>query len=198
MQGRRQIGLFQLPIAGRLAINSLLDRGGDVARLSPYLAFAMACSCVALLGTALYMEFVSGLVPCALCLAQRGMFALIAVACLLYLIPAYRLRLICAFTSLLGALLGIWLASRQLWLQSLPPDQVPDCGPDIYFMIERFPFAQSLETLLLGSGSCAEVQWTFLNLSIPGWTLLWFIALALGSVWLGAARGARPFRLFND
>lgn len=169
-----------------------------MARLSPYLAFAMAFSCIALLATALYMEFVSGLVPCALCLAQRAMFALIALACVLYLIPSYSFRLACAITSLLASVAGIWLAGRQLWLQSLPPDQVPDCGPDIYFMIERFPLTESLQTLLLGSGSCAEVQWTFLNLSIPGWTLLWFIAMALGSLWLGAARGARPFRLFND
>lgn len=169
-----------------------------MARLSPYLASAMAASCIALLAYALYMEFVSGLVPCALCLAQRAMFALIAAACLLYLLPSYRFRLVCAVTALIGSVLGIWLAARQLWLQSLPPDQVPACGPDIYFLIERFPLTESLGTLLLGSGSCAEVQWVFLGLSIPGWTLLWFIAMALGSLWLGAARGARPFRLFTD
>lgn len=166
-------------------------------RISPYLAFAMASGCFALLGSAFYLEYVSGLVPCALCLAQRVVFALVGILCLLYLIPSYRFRLICAISILLSSALGIWLAARQLWLQSLPEDQVPDCGPDIYFMIERFPFTDSLQTLLLGSGSCAEVH-PVLGLPIPAWTLMAYVALALGSVWLGAARGARPFRLFND
>ena len=33
--------------------------------------------------------------------------------------------------------------------------------------------------LLQGDGNCAEVQWTFLSLSIPAWTLLCFLFLAL-------------------
>jgi disulfide bond formation protein DsbB len=143
------------------------------------------------------MEYVTGLVPCALCLAQRAMFALIGVACLLYMFPFYASRLIFAGLSLIASGLGIWLASRQLWLQSLPEDQVPACGPDIYFMIERFPLAESLQTMLLGSGSCAEVQWTFLSLSIPGWTLLFYVLTTLISIYLMTFRGPRPFRLFN-
>ncbi len=91
----------------------------------------------------------------------------------------------------------MWLAARQLWLQSLPEDQVPACGPDIYFMIERFPLADSLQAMLMGSGNCAEVQWTFLTLSIPGWTLLFYVLTTLGSVWLMLFRGPRPFRLFK-
>jgi disulfide bond formation protein DsbB len=65
-------------------------------------------------------------------------------------------------------------------------------------MIERFPLADSLKTMLMGTGSCAEVQWTFLTLSIPGWTLLSFIVTALVSVYLMIFRGPRPFRLFKN
>jgi len=32
---------------------------------------------------------------------------------------------------------------------------------------------------LRGSGDCAEVVWTFLGLSIPGWTLIIFSGLTL-------------------
>jgi disulfide bond formation protein DsbB len=165
---------------------------------SSRIALFTALICAGLLATAFYMEYVTGLVPCALCLAQRAMFALIGVACLLYMLPFYASRLVFAVLSFVGSGIGVWLASRQLWLQSLPEDQVPACGPDIYFMIERFPLADSLQTMLLGSGSCAEVQWTFLSLSIPGWTLLFYILTALVSVYLMLFRGPRPFRLFND
>ena len=165
---------------------------------SARIALLTAFICTGLLATAFYMEYATGLVPCALCLAQRAMFALIGVACLLYMLPFYASRLVFAVLSFFSSGLGIWLASRQLWLQSLPEDQVPACGPDIYFMIERFPLADSLQTMLLGSGSCAEVQWTFLSLSIPGWTLLFYILTALVSVYLMLFRGPRPFRLFNN
>ena len=168
-----------------------------MATYSARLALLTALVCVGLLAAAFYMEYVSGLVPCALCLAQRAMFGLIGVACFLYMLPFYASRLIFSITAFISSSLGIWLASRQLWLQSLPEDQVPACGPDIYFMIERFPIAESLQTMLMGSGSCAEVQWTFLTLSIPGWTLLFYLLTACISIVLMIFRSPQPFRLFK-
>jgi len=94
---------------------------------SARIAFVTALICAALLTTAFYMEYVSGLVPCALCLAQRVMFMLIGIACLFYMLPFYASRLIFASIGLISSGLGIWLASRQLWLQSLPEDEVPAC-----------------------------------------------------------------------
>ena len=116
---------------------------------SPRIAFVTALICVGLLSAAFYLEFISGLVPCALCLAQRAMFALICIACLLYLLPFYGSRLIFGLLSFVSSGLGIWLASRQLWLQSLPEDQLPACGPDIYFILERFPILDGLKTMFL-------------------------------------------------
>jgi disulfide bond formation protein DsbB len=34
-----------------------------------------------------------------------------------------------------------------------------------------------IQMVLVGDGSCAEVVWTFLGVSIPGWTLVGFIGL---------------------
>ena len=165
---------------------------------SSRIALMSALICAGLLSAAFYLEFVSGLVPCALCLAQRAVFALICIACLLYLLPYYGSRLIFGLLSFVSSGLGIWLASRQLWLQSLPEDQLPACGPDIYFILERFHIFDGLKTMFFGSGNCAEVQWTFLNLSIPGWTLLFYVFTASVSVWLIIFRGPRPFRLFKS
>ncbi len=169
-----------------------------MATYSARLALLTALTCAGLLASALYMEYVSGLVPCALCLAQRATFALIGIACLLYLLPFYTSRFIFSLAAFISSTLGVWLASRQLWLQSLPEDELPACGPDIYFMIERFPLTESLQTMLMGSGSCAEVQWTFLTLSIPGWTLLFYLLTACISIVLMIFRGPRPFRLFKN
>ncbi|HBX26776.1 MAG TPA: disulfide bond formation protein B [Gammaproteobacteria bacterium] len=165
---------------------------------SSRIALVTALMCAMLLSVALYLEFVSGLVPCALCLAQRVMFGLIGIGCLLYLLPFYGSRLIFGLLSFVSSGLGVWLASRQLWLQSLPEDQVPACGPDIYFILERLPIFDSLKAMFFGSGNCAEVQWIFLNLSIPGWTLLFYVFTASTSMWLIIFRGPRPFRLFKS
>jgi disulfide bond formation protein DsbB len=86
--------------------------------------------------------------------------------------------------ALLFALGGLATAARQVWLQHLPADKVPQCGPDLDFMVSNFPLGKTLSMLLQGSGQCAEVKWTFLGLSIAEWSLAWFALLAAYAVWL--------------
>jgi len=87
------------------------------------------------------------------------------------------------FAALL-ALGGVAAAGRQVWLQHLPPDKVPACGPDLYFMLENFPLSRTLGTLIKGTGECAVVDWTFLGLSIAEWSLGWFATFVLYALWL--------------
>ena len=70
-------------------------------------------------------------------------------------------------------------SGKQLWLQSLPEDQVPACGPPADYLFEVLDFSEALSMLLQGDGNCAEVQWTLLGISIPGWTLLGFVVLVI-------------------
>lgn len=141
------------------------------------------------------MEHRMGLEPCPLCIFQR--VALMATGGLLLLgaLLGFNKWLVWLFGSLatLGALTGIGLAARHIWLQHLPPDQVPECGPGLDYLIEVFPLKDVLSQVLSGSGECAEVSWTFLGMSIPEWTLLVFVGLAVLSVlsMTGAARAAR-------
>jgi disulfide bond formation protein DsbB len=51
-------------------------------------------------------------------------------------------------------------------------------------MLNAFPLTEALEMVFRGSGECAEVQWSFLGLSIPGWTLLIFIGIAAFGAYL--------------
>ncbi|MCL4792471.1 MAG: disulfide bond formation protein B, partial [Gammaproteobacteria bacterium] len=67
---------------------------------------------------------------------------------------------------------GSGVAGRQHRLQALPPERVPACGPGLDFMLEAFPVGEMLMTVLSGSGECAEVDWTLLGLSMPGWVLI--------------------------
>jgi len=74
---------------------------------------------------------------------------------------------------------GLAMAGRQLWLQSLPADQVPACGPSVDYMLDVLPWMEVLTTALKGTGDCAEVTWRFLGLSIPGWTAIFFSLLVI-------------------
>ena len=130
--------------------------------------------CSALIAFALYAQQVLGLEPCPLCIFQR-----VAVICLglLFLVAAIHaagrvMRRFYAILIGLTALAGSGVAGRQLWLQALPPDRVPACGPGLDFMLEAFPVSEMLMTVLSGSGECAKVDWVLLGLSMPGWVLI--------------------------
>ena len=160
-------------------------------RFTSRTAFALpALACALLLGFGYFLQYVQGLQPCPLCLVQRGFFYAVMAVCAVGALHAPGRRGTAAYSSLAGlfALGGTGIAARQVWLQHLPPDKVPQCGPDLFFMLENFPLSRTLKTLVSGTGECAAVDWTFLGLSIAEWSLAWFLALALYLVWL-AVRG---------
>ncbi len=147
--------------------------------------------CAALIGFALYAQQILGLEPCPLCIFQR--VAVIGLG-LLFLIAAVHpagkgVRRFYAILMGLTALAGCGVAGRQLWLQALPPDRVPACGPGLDFMLETFPVGEVLLTVLSGSGECAKVDWSLFGLSMPGWVLIALVVLGTYGValnWRGA------------
>ena len=157
------------------------------------LLFALpALACAALLGFGYYLQYFEDQDPCPLCLVQRGFyygvlvtFTIAALHC-----PRKAGNLVYCAAALILALGGAAVAARQVWLQHLPADKVPDCGPDLYFMLKNLPIARTLEKLFTGSGQCAEVNWKLLGLSIAEWSLAWFAALALYALWLAFRRRA--------
>jgi disulfide bond formation protein DsbB len=141
-----------------------------------------------LLSFGYYLQYFEGLEPCALCITQR--FFLFTCSCLgliaLLHKPALLGARIYALIGIAISLAGAGIASRQLYLQSLPADQAPACGPSLDFIFQTFPLTDALSILLRGDGNCAEVVWRFLGLSIPGWTVIIFIGLAVS--WLLQSR----------
>lgn len=151
-------------------------------RQTNFLIFAI---CAILLAVAFYMEHVMGLVPCPLCMTQRIFVLLVGALALLAFVQGPRRtgRRVYATLGLLAAILGGAFSSRQLWLQSLPPDKVPSCGPDLSYILDTFPLLDALKVMVTGDGNCAEVTWTLFGISIPGWTLMAFFALAALNIW---------------
>ena len=151
------------------------------------LLFALpAAICAGLLGFGYYLQYFEGQEPCPLCMVQRAFFyALIVIFAIAALHGPKRIgAAIYCGAALLVALGGGAVATRHVWLQHLPADKVPACGPDLFFMLENLPLQRTLEKLFAGSGQCAEVNWKFLGLSIAEWSLAWFGALALYALWL--------------
>lgn len=142
-------------------------------------------ACFGGLAFAYYLQYVHGLEPCPMCVFQRlAMFA----AGLFFALAALHApvgglgRGGYALFTLLAAAAGAGIAGRHVWLQSLPEDQVPACGPTLDYLIDVMPLAEVLSTVLRGDGNCAVIDAAWLGLSLPGWTLIAFIGLALWSL----------------
>lgn len=131
-----------------------------------------------------YFQLQLGLDPCPLCMFQRACLAGVALFCCLGILiqPKKTLSKVLAFGISLMSGLGLAIAGRQVWLQHLPADQVPECGPDLAFMLEAFPLMEMLDTVFRGSGSCAQVQWSLFGFSMPEWMLLVFAVMFLISI----------------
>ena len=144
------------------------------------LAAAGSLACAGLLGTGYYLQYYQGQDPCPLCLLQRGFYLLLLVTFAVAALhgPKGGGRLVYGVLAFLGAAGGAGVALRQVYLQHLPPEQVPACGPDLFYMVENLPVGRTLQLLFRGSGQCAEVHWRFLGLSIAEWSLVWFLLFA--------------------
>lgn len=152
--------------------------------------FAGTIACGLMMAYALYSQYVGGLDPCPLCIFQRIAVISIGVFFLLAAIhnPGRAGGVVYGLLILLAASGGATVAGRHVYLQSLPPDQVPACGPDLAYILDTFPMRDALNMIFSGSGECATIDWSFLGLSMPAWVLISLLVLGLGGLWNNAIR----------
>jgi len=134
--------------------------------------------------TAAYFQFIVELEPCPLCISQRVLVLIVGLIMLVAVIhnpTRFGIKVYSVIATAV-AICGIAVATRHVWLQNLPADEVPTCGPGLEYVFKHFPLTKTLELLLSGTGECAEVLWTFLGLSIPAWTLIAFVILGFLSI----------------
>ena len=141
---------------------------------------------VLLIVYALYTQYVLGLEPCPLCILQRVAVIALGISFLLLALRSPQSKQSKFLSSLLLVMIssaGVGVAARHVWLQNLPPDKVPGCGPGLDFMMANFPLSEVFEMVFSGSGECAEISWSFAFLSMPAWVLIWLIVLGSFGVW---------------
>lgn len=137
-------------------------------------------SCFSMLAVGAYFQIVEEMEPCPLCISQRIAIVLVGLSFLVAAIhnPAQKGRQRYAILGAVFAFAGAAISARHVWLQNLPADEVPECSPGLSYIFENFPLTDTLNLMLNGTGECADILWSFLGLSIPGWTFVAFIGLA--------------------
>ena len=155
--------------------------------LSPRLVFValVLLAVISMLFARVYLQAYVGLEACPLCMSQRVFVVLWGVIALVAAVhnPQTVGRRVYAVLCGAAAWAGAAVAARHVWLQHLPSDLVPACGPSLDYMLENLPFQDTLSIVLAGDGNCAEIDWTFLGFSIPEQTLAVFCVALLVSLW---------------
>lgn len=143
-------------------------------------ALGFSLAAIAILASG-YMQVTLGLKPCPLCIVQRLIMVLAGAVFLISLIhqPKQLFRRIYGGTAFTISLIGVCVAGWQVWLEHLPAELVPSCGPGLNYIFQTLPLFEAIKTLFIATGDCAEVTWTFLSLSIATWTMVIFVILML-------------------
>ena len=133
------------------------------------------------MGFALYLQHYRHLEPCNLCIFQRvamiggGIFFLAGAV----QGPKAGGRWFWSGLALLASIAGAAIAARHVWVQSLPPDQVPACGGTLDFLFNMMPWQEVVKDVLRGDTDCAKINAQWLGLSLPLWTMITFIGLTV-------------------
>ena len=149
---------------------------------------AMLLGTAFLLSAAEVFMHVQLLEPCLLCVSQQLGFFAIGLLAAIALALNSQLLVFPAATGLVS-IGGGGIAIRQLWLQSLPADEVPACGASFDYLVDVLPLGELISAMISGTGECAEVDWALFGISMAGWSLMAFVGfLALSAYCLYRAR----------
>ena len=147
-----------------------------------------ALICLALLAYAFFEQFQMGIEPCPKCIFQRIAFMVMAIFFLAGALhgPGMAGRRMYAILAAISAAVGAVIAVRHLVVQLTPHDPLMEgCGPGLNYLLDSFPIAEAIKKAFMASGDCGEISWTFLGLTMPGWSLVWFVFLGGGALWAG-------------
>lgn len=128
-----------------------------------------------------YLQQMLGFEPCPFCIFQRIAMAATGLVFLAAALHAPRGggRWLYAGLATLTAVIGAGISARHVWLQHLPADQVPACGPTLDYLLEMMPVNEAVMIVLRGDANCAKIDAHWLGLSLPGWTLIAFIGFTV-------------------
>ncbi|AWA42129.1 disulfide bond formation protein B [Pseudomonas sp. 22105] len=149
------------------------------------------------LGASYYLEYAIGLVPCSLCLVQRLFMSALTVFCGVAAIHGPQRFGLSMYwiTVLLSSLGGMTAAWRQVLLQGDSLQRLAHCTPDPQELFSSLPWLCALMRMFNDTADCTELSWTLFDLSIPEWSLLFFVGMSilaayqlLRQVWMALQR----------
>jgi disulfide bond formation protein DsbB len=85
--------------------------------------------------------------------------------------------------GLASSLAGTAIAWRQVLLQSDPVHQLSACTLNVGELFASAPWMCVVQQMFKGNIDCAQISWTLFDLSIPEWSLLFFVAMVILSVY---------------
>lgn len=142
--------------------------------------------CAAVVGSALFLQFGMGIEPCPLCIMQRVAVIATGLAFLVAAIhhPGRIGGRVYAGLIALCSIVGLVIAGRHVWLQYMPAEKRPACGPGLDYLFSAFGPFEAVGRVFRGSGECGAVDFTLLGLSLPHWSLFACLIFTVWSVWL--------------
>lgn len=141
--------------------------------------FLPAClASLTVLVASVYLEMTLGLMPCPLYFSQRVLLSMYAAVCLFAAVhaPGALGVLRYAWAALASSAVGALLAARHVWMQGAVPAS-PVCPSSIWRVFDQ-PWGDAARQLLMGGPDCSALAWSFLDLTLPEWSLLAFLLLA--------------------
>ncbi len=140
--------------------------------------------CLGLLGFALYLQHGQGLDPCPWCVVQRLGFILVGLVALVGALhrPGPIGTVVYSTFGLAAAAAGAAAAIYHVHLQSDPERAAKCVGSAVERILDQLDIGSMIPPLLQYGGPCTLKPWSFLGLSIPEWSLVWFVLLAAAFV----------------
>ena len=114
--------------------------------------------------------------PCPLCITQRVIFLASGITFLLFYYKSINKILELLVLGIIN-LTGLIFAFRHVLIQRKVINIPAECGIDLEYMFDNFPLREVFELIFRGTGDCSEIDWSFLGLTIPEWSAIWFLIL---------------------
>ena len=145
------------------------------------LFFLVFIACAMIIGCVFYVQSAYGLSPCVLCLWQRAAFVGSGVLALIATLHAPGRTGCRAYSAaiLLLMLAGASLAGFQVWLQTATVDDTIEVIAQGEWLLDALSLNQWIDRLYSDAAFCAEISWSLFGISLPEWSLLAFVGLAM-------------------
>lgn len=155
------------------------------ATCSRSLFFMVFTAGILALGASYYLEYTVGLMPCSLCLVQRLFLSVLIACCAVAAVHGPRrfglsLYWFGALSASLGGTMAAW---RQVLLQSDSLHHMAQCSPGMQESFGHLPWLCALRRMFNDNEDCAQLSWTLFDLSIPEWSLLFFVAMSILAIY---------------